>query len=249
MAARHILDSATDYIKRFVCLANSYKAPLGRCIAGKEITDAGGPGPWIRPISARPKGELSSSEYGYADGGRPGLLDIVHAAFEREFQQIPQTENHIVAPARRWQKTAALSWHDLEKFLDHPDCLWTNSDHTYEGHNDCMSAAEAARLQGSLLLIKADEFTVEAINSRFHEKRTYRGRFFYRRKYYNFSVTDPAIHEQFASQPEGDYGLGEVYLSLSLTLPFEIDNRCHKLVAAVIAPAVEAKPPGTARRL
>lgn len=249
MAAGRTLDSAIGYVKQFVCLANSYKAPLGRCIAGKEVTAAGEPGPWIRPISARPKGELSSSEYGYADGGRPRLLDIIDAAFQRESPQIPQTENHLVAPARRWQKTAALSWHDLEKFLDHPDRLWINSGHTYEGHNDCMSADEAARLHGSLLLIKVDEFTVEAVNSRFHEKRTYRGRFYHRRKYYNFSVTDPAIHEQFASQQEGDYRLEEVYLSLSLTRPFEIDKRCHKLVAAVIAPPVVAKPAAATRRL
>jgi hypothetical protein len=223
------------YVKRIVCLANSYKAPLGRCIAGREISANGGPGPWIRPVSARPKGELSSFEYGYSDGRRPKVLDIIDVPLLQEMRETPQTENHVIAPAGRWKKAGELAWQDLRKLVDSPESIWINSGNTREGHNDCMSADEAATLQSSLLLIKCDEFTVESLTSRFREGRAYRGRFFYREKYYNFSLTDPLVREKFDSQQEGDYPLDDVYLCLSLTRPYEIDKRCHKLIAAVIA--------------
>jgi hypothetical protein len=229
------------YVKRIVCLANSYKAPMGRCIAGRELLPNGAPGAWIRPISARPKGELSSREYGYSDGGRPNLLDIIDVPLLRESFENPQTENHIVAPNGGWKKAGELSWNDLEKFAEHPDSIWINSQNTREGHYDCMRPDQAASLPGSLLLIRRAELTVEAFTSRFKLGRAYRGRFFYHEKYYNFSLTDPLVQEKFASQEEGDYRLEDVYLCLSLTRPFEIDKRCHKLIAAVISRPVIPK--------
>jgi hypothetical protein len=232
---------AMGYEKRIVCLANSYKAPLGRCIAGREISAAGAPGAWIRPVSPRPKGELSSWEYSYDDGGRPKVLDIIDVPLVREARENPQTENHIVAPTGRWKKAGELAWQSLKDFVDPAESIWINSGNTREGHNDCMSADEAATLESSLLLIKCDEFTVEALTGRYREGRIYRGRFFYREKYYNFSLTDPAIRERFDSRQEGDYPLDDVYLCLSLTRAFELDKRCHKLIAAVICKPEMAK--------
>jgi hypothetical protein len=104
-----------------------------------------------------------------------------------------------------------------------------------------MRPDQAATLPGSLLLIRSAELTVEAFTSRFKLGRAYRGRFFYHEKYYNFSLTDPLVQEKFASQEEGDYRLEDVYLCLSLTRPFEIDKRCHKLIAAVISRPVIPK--------
>ena len=223
------------YVKRIVCLANSYKAPLGRCIAGREILANGAPGAWIRPISARPKGELASSEYSYGDGSRPKILDVIDVPLLRKTRENPQTENHVIAPGGRWKKAGELVWPELEKFAERPQSIWINSQNTSEGHNDCMRGDEAATLESSLLLVRSEEFTVEALSCRFREGRAYRGRFFYREKYYNFSLTDPLVRETFDTQPEADYRLEDVYLCLSLTRAYEIDKRCHKLIAAVIS--------------
>src|ERR1035438_402373 len=65
-------------------------------------------GAWIRPVSPRPKGELSSWEYSYDDGGRPKVLDIIDVPLVREARENPQTENHIVAPTGRWKKAGEL---------------------------------------------------------------------------------------------------------------------------------------------
>ena len=48
-------------------------------------------------------------------------------------------------------------------------------------------------------------------------------------------MTDPAIRAVFGTRDEGDYPLQQVYLCISLTAPYEHDNKCYKLVAAVIS--------------
>jgi hypothetical protein len=198
----------------------------------------GDPGAWIRPVSARPKGELSSGEYSYRDGRRPQVLDVIDVPLLRQARETPQTENHLIAPRTQWIKAGTLPYRNVDKFVDWPTSIWINSGNTSDGHNDCMRPDEAVTLENSLLLIRCDAFTVEAMSSRFRDGRVYRGRFFYREKYYNFSLTDPMVREKFDSRQEGDYPLEDVYLCLSLTRPFEIDKRCHKLIAAVIGNSI-----------
>ncbi len=65
------------YVKRIVCLANSYKQPNGRCVAGREILENGGYGGWIRPVGARDTAEVSLEECRCSNGLIPGLLDIL----------------------------------------------------------------------------------------------------------------------------------------------------------------------------
>lgn len=45
-------------------------------------------------------------------------------------------------------------------------------------------------------------------------------------------MTDPIIERAYLSRKDGDYSMGESYLTISLGEPF--NNHCHKLVAAVI---------------
>jgi hypothetical protein len=49
------------------------------------------------------------------------------------------------------------------------------------------------------------------------------------------SLTDPVARDRFSAKEEGGYPLNDVYLCVSLTEPYEHDDRCHKLVAAIIS--------------
>ena len=189
-------------------------------------------GSWIRLVSARATGEVSFSEYKYENNTSPKLLDIIDVPLLDAAPHNHQTENHVIDAKTRWLKQGKLTWNDLEKLRDQPESLWINSDHTSvtPGSFDCMSAAEAATLNNSLLLIRQEHFTLEVGRNSFTGKRNYRGSFDYKGTHHNFSVTDPLARDK----PEGDYPLNDVYLCISLTEPYENDGRCHKLVAAII---------------
>ena len=148
------------YVKRIVCLANSYKLN-GRCIAGREVLANGEYGGWIRPVSSRATEEVSFSEYRYGNHTTPKLLDIIDVPLLKAAPHNHQTENHIIDAESWWVKKGELQWDELEQLRQRPGSIWINSDHTNSGHYDCMSQAEAATLDHSLLLIKKTSFVFE----------------------------------------------------------------------------------------
>jgi len=223
------------YVKRIVCLANSYKK-RGRCIAGKEVLAKGVYGGWIRPVSDRPKDEISLSECRYPNGAVPEPLDVIDVQLLHPAPKSHQTENHVVDPRVRWVKRGEFPWQELEKLQDHPRSLWRNRYATCDGRYDCLSQPEASTCTNSLYLIKRGPFIVE-VSSKIWDgvkTKTYRGLFQYNSIDYNFSITNPLIRNIFAGRNEGQYELPDAYLCVSLTEPFEKDGRCYKLVAAVL---------------
>jgi len=48
-------------------------------------------------------------------------------------------------------------------------------------------------------------------------------------------VTDPVIEREYLAKDDGDHGLGECYLTMSLGERSD-DGYCYKLIAAVISP-------------
>lgn len=219
-------------IKTIVCLANSYKPPHGRCIAGREIIERGYGG-WIRPVSVRDTKELSYTEYRYEDGQTPQLLDVIEIPILREEPLHHQTENHLIEEGK-WVRKDALRWNQLEALLDRPASLWIDSDSTSQGVYDRISQEEAATVQNSLFLIKPEKFNVAVTTNYWTSKRNIRATFTYNGTHHNLSVTDPVARDIFGSKELGNYPLHGVYLCVSLTEPYEHDDKCHKLVAAII---------------
>src|SRR4051812_11697548 len=111
------------YVKRIICLANSYKIG-GRCIAGREVLENGKYGGWIRPISARASAEVNCKEYRYEDKTTPKALDIINVPLLKASPHGHQTENHIIDPEKWWVKVGELPWNQLEHLRDGPDSLW-----------------------------------------------------------------------------------------------------------------------------
>ncbi|HEX4166127.1 MAG TPA: hypothetical protein VHZ55_11695 [Bryobacteraceae bacterium] len=219
-------------VKTIVCLANSYKPPDGRCIAGREIVNQQWGG-WIRPVSARETKEVLYQEYRYENGQSPQLLDVIDIPVLRAEPIRHQSENYVI-DAGHWVKRGVIPWDQLEAIRDQPDALWINNDSTSAGTNDRISQEDAAHITNSMLLIRPDDFTIEVGTNYWTSRRSYRASFRYRGTVHNLSVTDPAVRSAFATKEIGSYALQDVYLCISLTEPYEHDDKCHKLVAAII---------------
>jgi hypothetical protein len=220
------------YQKALVCFANSVKTG-GFCVAGKEIgSDA--PGRWIRPVSGRPKGEVAANEYIYADNRIPHLLDIIEVGFSAPNPHAHQTENHVI-DGTRWRKTGILAYARLATMIDQRPSLWGAGEQTYGGINDCVSPELAGQYDHSLLLIKPADLIIHVgIEGYMYQKRVVRAHFIYHGTHYALAVTDPVADAAFKLKKDGQYPL-DAYLCVSLTEPYEKDNRCHKLAAAIIS--------------
>jgi hypothetical protein len=86
-----------------------------------------------------------------------------------------------------------------------------------------------------LLLIKPTDLIIQVgIEGYMYQKRVVRAHFTYAGTPYALKVTDPVADAAFRQKDDGDYPL-DAYLCVSLTEPYEMDNRCHKLAAAIIS--------------
>ena len=219
--------------KRILCLAISRKLS-GRCVAGMELFGEQTLG-WIRPVSAREHGEVSEQERQYEDGSDPRLLDILDIplleARPKEYQQ----ENWLLDPDSYWQRVDRASWSDLERIADPIMPLWIDGFHTYNGRNDTISLADAAALTSSLQLIRVNSLTLSVFKpgeAFGNPKRRVQGRFIHRETEYWLWVTDPSYERAYLAKPDGDYEIGESFLTVSLGEPY--NNACYKLIAAIM---------------
>lgn len=222
-------------VKRIVCLANSRKTS-GRCVAGKEW-GADRPGPWIRPVSSRPTQEVSLEERRYEDGTDPAVLHITDVPLLGPIPSSFQIENWLLDPERYWVRVGRLSSGDLVQIVDNPSKLWVNDYSTNAGLNDRVPEEEAKKLRGSLYLLKLNSATLSvfAPGADFgNPKRRVQMRFTHRSVEYWLRVTDPIIEGAYLKKQDGDFAIGECFVTVSLGEPYE--GYCYKLVAAVILP-------------
>lgn len=225
-------------VKRILCLANSKKMS-GRCIAGREVLGAR-PGPWIRPVSARPTEEISEDERQYEDGSDPRVLDIVDVPLISHHPHACQTENWLLDSGFYWSKVRSVGWAELQGYVENPAELWMNGRSTYNGANDEIAQARADALPNSLVLIQIPTLNLRvfAPGSDFgNPKRRVQAHFQHREVHYALWVTDPSIEREYKARADGSYSLGESCLCISLGEPMQKQNgeSCrYKLVAAII---------------
>ena len=221
-------------VKRIVCLANSRKLH-GRCIAGREWID-GRAGRWIRPVSDREHQEVSEYERQYEDGSDPRVLDVIDVpVLEPAKGESYQTENWLLDPVYYWERAGRLSWFDLPALADAVAPLWLDGHSTYHGLNDRIPEELADSAGDSLKLVHVDELDLavfkpgEAFGN---TKRRVLGRFRYAGNAYALWVADPVYERQYLAKLDGDYPIGECFLTVSLGEPF--GGAVYKLIATVI---------------
>lgn len=225
-------------IKRLLCLANSKKMS-GRCVAGREVLDTG-PGPWIRPVSARPTEEVSEDERQFQDGSDPRVLDIIDVALILHHPHACQTENWLLAPDYYWGKVEQVGWAELQRYVEDPVSLWKNGRRTYHGANDEILQADADVLPNSLFLIHVSSLQLRVFSpgANFgNPKRRVQADFRHRGVRYKLWVTDPVIERAYKALADGSYAIGECCLCVSLgePMPKLSGESCrYKLVATII---------------
>ena len=221
-------------VKQIVCLANSRKL-AGRCIAGREWTTEQGAGNWFRPVSERDNQEVSEYERQYEDGSDPRVLDIVKVPVLKPKPHGHQTENWLLDDEYYWQKVGTFPPLEMPKLEDPVKPLWVDGYSTYHGRNDKIPLESASDVRGSLRLIRIPriKLSVFAPGEAFgNAKRRVQGRFDHAGTRYALWVTDPRYERAYLAKLNGDYELGECYLTISLGEPYEGD--CHKFIAAII---------------
>ncbi|MBI2502150.1 MAG: hypothetical protein HYW07_02820 [Candidatus Latescibacteria bacterium] len=220
-------------VKRIVCLANSRKLN-GRCIAGKELS-GGQPVGWIRPVSAREHEEVSEYERQYQDGSDPRVLDIMDVPLFGARPKNYQQENWLLDPDNYWVKVGRATWSDLPQLADPVGPLWINGHSTYNGLNDKIPLSLAGALKSSLRLIWADRVKLSVFRpgeAFGNPKRRVQGLFQYGGEKYWLWITDPRYERAYLAKPDGEYEIGESFLTISLGEPH--NDACYKLIAAII---------------
>lgn len=147
------------YTKEIVCLANSRKPPSGRCVAGREYSK-GTVGPWIRPVSERTGLEISEEERRYQDGSQAAVLDVVQIVFKQAQALRHQTENQQIHDEYWWTKVGQVTFADVLAMVESPSALWLDGHGTYNGENDYVPEADAAKVKTSLVLVRPKKTTL-----------------------------------------------------------------------------------------
>lgn len=220
-------------VKRIVCLANSRKLS-GRCLAGKELSGANA-GNWIRPVSAREHEEVSEYERQYENGSDPRVLDIMDVPLLEARPKGYQQENWLLDPEEYWKRVAQAPWRDLDRFVDPVSPLWIDGPRTHKGRNDKIPLAQAAGIAGSLRLLRVTGLTLALLQPGAdfgNPKRRVQGQFMHAGTEYRLWVTDPEFERAYLRKPDGEYKLGDSFLTVSLGEPY--GDACYKLIAAII---------------
>jgi len=225
--------------RRIVCLANSRKES-GRCIAGKLI-EGSAYRQWIRPVSPTAERGLSRYERFYADNTEPRVLDLIDIGLAKASPDAHQTENWSVNSSTRWSYAGCVKWTELFGLEDHPSAIWENGSSTYHGLNDRVSLTDSRKLHCSLYLLHLDGMNLRVLTPGLaYGQRAHRlqGIFRYRGINHRMWITDPRIEQFNSSRPDGLYGIGECFVTISLSEPFL--GYCYKLLAAVMTPESES---------
>jgi hypothetical protein len=228
-------------VKRLVCLANSRKLN-GRCVAGIEVSGGKRVG-WIRPVSAREHEEVSEYERQYEDGSDPRLLDVMDVPLLEPRPKDYQQENWLLDPDHYWQRVERLQWSDLGGLADPVERLWVDGGSTYNGMNDRIALGQASGIRSSLRLVRVERMTLSVFKpgeAFGNPKRRVQGRFRHAGAEYHLWVTDPIYERAYLAKQDGDYQIGESFLTVSLGEPH--NEYCYKLIAAIMDRAKGPKP-------
>ena len=188
---------------------------------------------------------MSEWERQYEDGSDPRVLDVIDIPLLEWKPGTYQQENWLLDPEYYWVRAGSLTWTELDAFVSPVGPLWVNGHSTSNGSNDRVPTALADDLKSSLVLLRAPsvELAVFAPGEAFgNRKRRVQAHFHHGGDDYRLWVTDPVYEREYLARPDGQYQLGECFLTVSLGEPYK--GSCYKLVAAIIEPTTASRGTG-----
>lgn len=223
-----------SYVKRLVCLANSWKgASVGRgtCVAGRELRADNGMGNWIRPVGDCKTGAISVAERTCSDGREVQVLDIVEIGLTEPRPHAYQRENHLLDAARKWERAGRVAWGQLAAAAEEVQGpLWLNESSSTHGLNDRVPEAGLGDLTRSLYLVGPLPVAIDVRIE--HNRCKVRAEFELASCRYRLVVTDPVTCENH--KKTGTFPIDHAMLCISPGEAFQ--GHAYKLVAAVITP-------------
>lgn len=206
--------------KIFILLAKSVKNKH-LCIAGKEITEQGYLGNWIRPVIF-PNEEIPKDIFNFNIGG------IYSCNISRKGDTLYQPENHILDDNHNWEVVDKYRCPEFNKLIDYPETLW--------GSECRLTPDDAIRYNSSLYFIFLSRAFIKAI-SKFKngiEYKQLRVLFKYNDIEYDIPSTSIDLNNAFYNNIEvgSIIEINNVYIALSLGK--EYGGYCYRLVSGYV---------------
>ncbi len=231
--------------QHLLVLANSNKYS-GFCIAGRQIRARDGRcflGPWTRPISHHPHGELLPAEVALAGGGRPRVLDIVEVPLQGHAEDASQPENWWVRPRVAWRMAGKQYRRPpLDLLIERPADIWCEQGERCD-RVSC-EYLEACPPEQSLYLLQVQNLHAKfdwSDREGFYRER-YRAMFSYHGANYELNITDPrfiARHQGMLlppEQPAVPFAVNDQRdTTICVSLAREFNGYHYKVVATIFA--------------
>ena len=110
-----------------------------------------------------------------------------------------------------------------------------DGDSTYNGRNDRIALFQASGIRSSLSLVRVDRMTLSVFKpgeAFGNPKRRVQARFEHAGADYHLGVTDPIYERAYLAKQDGDYQVGESFVTVSLGEPH--NGYCYNLIAAIM---------------
>lgn len=216
--------------KYILCLANSHKYNE-RCIAGVELikkdkdtfslVKSDGKIRWLRPVSKREHGEISSKTTNHMK-----MLDIYELEIIEECPNGFQSENIFINEnSFKFIKSVAPDDKKLNKLID--DQL----EFVFINNEKAVYKDDIDEVHNSLIFIKPETFRFIRVSNQYVQNQL-RVEFSFKNSIYNLPITDFSFLEEYANNPDVIKGIETIYFTISLGLEFK--GWHYKLVAGVI---------------
>ena len=216
-------------------LASSRKGG-GRCIAGYDL----GNDAWLRPVSDLADGTLLP-QHCAVDGDWPELFDVLRIEVS-EPEPLPWQPENCGLTERPWERLRRVEpvdvADDLRGLVDEGVRLVQSTDRRI-----ARAVLEENPIDASLTLVRPTALNWHIERAPWNNARQEKANFqLDGRGWYDFHVTDPPIEARLEALAEGGHprsavGIddeSDVLLTLSLGEPYDFNDQCYKLVAAVL---------------